>query len=589
MWTVTEELEERTLEAQGLADQLAKRTKDEKVLKRTVNALKNELRTKSQANEKLQDDMARMKKEQMENVKVVDLETDLAESQAGLKRATEELWMLKEKLRVCGESNHEKDKEIEKLNKLMVDQRASPKAAFLGDNTEVQEIMRKLNKSNQIIEQQQKEIKHLNDLVSTADDIVKEKENEIVWMHDLIDRQKDKEIERDADITEIKELIREEHSTVQEAELEMSKLLILVEEERDIVKKKEAEIAGWQQRLTEEQDVNRQKCFEITNLKDEIIQEREKLTMKEKDIYNLKNELFHEKMLVQAKQIEVSKLKNEVSEDRLQVVLEKESEIADLHEKLLLEERSNGEKTKEIQLMQASLKDLDRVKEELEAQRRINREAEEANSKVGVNDGKRGEELMEMDQKVRSLEDRLEQQLVLNERQAERIAQLEAEAGAFKAPEQQNGSPERSQVIKDKDRLIEELRAKIHKEQQIIMEVQLTQERDILEKERQIKALNEAVAHYRSMLGSGRQGAAGLSVSPPPPPPRPPRGGKPAPESDGSLTNNNQEEDVDSDSDTVTFHDALSDDEILIEDLELDDDDRAPRTSDIDFGDLSLG
>ena len=94
----------------------------------------------------------------------------------------------------------------------------------------------------------------------------------------------------------------------------------------------------------------------------------------------------------------------------------------------------------------------------------------------------------------------------------------------------------------DKDELIKKLQNEIKHERQIGAHIQFTQEREIIEKEREIASLKDSIS--------------GMILN--------------KPKNYSTIKDFNGE---DSDSDTSTFHDALSDgdeNEVLLEDLEYD-------------------
>merc|ERR1719341_3035589 len=154
---------------------------------------------------------------------------------------------------------------------------------------------------------------------------------------------------------------------------------------------------------------------------------------------------------------------------------------------------------------------------------------------------------------------------------------------------------ETAKIIRQKDHDIASLRRAIQQEQEIVAHVQLTQEKEIIEKEREIAVLNAILSQERQIIldreaeigkllvQNGGPKANGLS-----PPARPLRkktqqAALRAPSRGSSVSSPPAASPTDDES-TMTFHDALSDDEdVPIADLELDEeeDDRRHRKSDI--------
>merc|ERR1712037_122603 len=175
---------------------------------------------------------------------------------------------------------------------------------------------------------------------------------------------------------------------------------------------------------------------------------------------------------------------------------------------------------------------------------------------------------------------------------------------------------ETAKILRQKDHDIASLRRAIQQEQEIVAHVQLTQEKEIIEKEREIAVLNAILSQERQIIldreseigkllvQNGGPKANGLS--PPARPLRkktqqaplraPSRGSSvsspPVRIEANRLASLLQAASPTDDESTMTFHDALSDDEdVLIADLEVDDeeDDRCHRKSDIvDLDSVSL-
>ena len=144
-------------------------------------------------------------------------------------------------------------------------------------------------------------------------------------------------------------------------------------------------------------------------------------------------------------------------------------------------------------------------------------------------------------------------------------------------------------MIKSKEEEIEKLKKEILREQHIVAHVQVTQEKEIIEKEKEISILNKILTQERQVLLEKERQIDKLLIS------------KYQVKFSSCQTILNMKtfiiilqeaivknEVYGDDSETVTFHDAVSDEEdILIEDLELDNDSNLQHTRNID--DLSLG
>merc|ERR1711990_1444047 len=189
---------------------------------------------------------------------------------------------------------------------------------------------------------------------------------------------------------------------------------------------------------------------------------------------------------------------------------------------------------------------------------------------------------------------------------------------------------ETAKILRQKDHDIASLRRAIQQEQEIVAHVQLTQEKEIIEKEREIAVLNAILSQERQIIPdreteigkllaqNGGPKANGLSpparplrkktqqqpaplrvpsrgssvASPPATLPSPCQSPRLVTSHQSTIARMIQAASPTDDESTMTFHDALSDDEdVLIADLEMDEeeDDRRHRKSDIvDLDSVSL-
>ena len=114
-------LKRKQNENQNLLENIAKISEDELHRVADIYEMKEALEIRSKECEKLSDELAVKMKEQIENVKVKDLESELEETRNVLKCTTEEIWILKEKSRVEEETSKKKDNQISKLSISLTD------------------------------------------------------------------------------------------------------------------------------------------------------------------------------------------------------------------------------------------------------------------------------------------------------------------------------------------------------------------------------------------------------------------------------------------------------------------------------------
>ena len=117
--TLEKKLRRKQNENQNLMDNIEKLTKVELDRVSEIYDLKEVLAERDKECVKLSDDLAVKTKEQIDNIKVKDLECELEELRKALKITTEELWLHKEKLKIETENKRKKEsKDISENNLL---------------------------------------------------------------------------------------------------------------------------------------------------------------------------------------------------------------------------------------------------------------------------------------------------------------------------------------------------------------------------------------------------------------------------------------------------------------------------------------
>ena len=159
-------LKRKQNENQNLIDNIEKLTKAELDRVSEIYDLKEALDVRNKDYQKISDELAVKTKEQIENVKVKDLEAELEDLRKVLKLTTDELWMLKEKYRV------ESTKTKRKYDKDLEDQKVA--------SSQVQTL-------NQTVKEQMSEIEHLNKIITKGDNIIKSKDKEIEQLKGVLE------------------------------------------------------------------------------------------------------------------------------------------------------------------------------------------------------------------------------------------------------------------------------------------------------------------------------------------------------------------------------------------------------------------
>jgi len=697
-------------------------------LKEVEEKMRKELEEAKEEGVRMADQLAAQAKEQMDSVKVTDLEAELADTKTALKKVTEEAWLTKEKLRVEVENGQKRQNDTNAAQNLATQE----KIACLQEELDMSRL----------------QVKQLNDLVSEADEIVKDKEREVVQLSELVDRDRMLIKERDGEYLDLKCLMTEENETVHQIESEMKRLLNIISEDQETILQKEKQVISLQKALRAKDEFLRKESADVSDTKHDIekmfqqtlqdkndeINEIEKemqavIDEKESEIFELrvaleekKENSSEEKTNVEEieeanRQMELLIAANEAlktkMEDLMRIVEKKNEELEEVKDMLSKEKE---QKIADIELIQQELtKNLDaretQLQEKIEKIKQDVRTQEQTEAKnealqkeilvMKVQDQQKDLDVKCLQELVDNKDETLRENAALIEEHESEITRLKIEVETSKAAEAQAAEnsevaaekekiigqlqqkvideqeaskqiedeliklkieydnlkdskaktptkealtdDETAKILRQKDHDIASLRRAIQQEQEIVAHVQLTQEKEIIEKEREIAVLNAILSQERQIILDreaeigkllGQNGAAKANgLSPPARPLRkktqqgqvaarvPSRGSSvasppvrieanrltsllqatlPSPMQSPRLVTHHQSTlarmiqaaSPTDDESTMTFHDALSDEEdVLIADLEMDEeeDDLRHRKSDlVDLDSVSL-
>ena len=185
-------LKRKQNENQNLIDNIEKLTKAELNRVSELYDLKEALEIRDKECQRLSDELAVKTKEQLENIKVKDLESEIEDLKKALKFTTEELWLQKEKLRV--ESTKTKRKSEDNIDA-------------------------KIQNLNSTIMIQKDEINELNSIITKGDDIIKQKDKEIENLQKLqTDSKKQLQI-TEGEYSSLRCMMSEENETVHQIQV----------------------------------------------------------------------------------------------------------------------------------------------------------------------------------------------------------------------------------------------------------------------------------------------------------------------------------------------------------------------------------
>ena len=185
-------LKRKQNENQNLLDNISKISEDELHRVADIYDLKEALENRNKECEKLSDELAVKMKEQIENVKVKDLESELEETRKVLKCTTEEIWLLKEKLKVEEESSQKKDKQITKLTISLSDLNEQKAAANDEETSMHIQMKTTLKECWEKIKSSTTEMEELKEQIAKGETALIEKETKIAELMNLINEDEQK-------------------------------------------------------------------------------------------------------------------------------------------------------------------------------------------------------------------------------------------------------------------------------------------------------------------------------------------------------------------------------------------------------------
>jgi len=541
-----------TKKVSSLVEIISKYKENEEKLLDGINDLEEALFIKANESKRVSDELNI--KTEIEEKRQKDVKREREEIRNILEKTTEEICLLKEQVKLQGEDMEHKENELAKLNNSL-----SYYEKLCRDTKESKDMIRKeLSECREELKSKESEVARLNELLleSKADIIRKGKEMDI--LNECNANIKNAELKDDEEyFTHLQETIETDKDIIAcKDELILSLQHSLEEREEWL----DLKTKNWQ-----ENEEILKAVIDTRNIDVERIRgEKEEM---DSEIQFLNRALEEQIELNKTKDSDEQRIREEVHvlkskmEKLVKTIEDKNLEI----ENIRMNEENNTATTslqneklqKEILVLNVSLqqKDLDvkHLNEVIESKdRNINENTIEATQIHSL--------IVEKDKLINSLKEKTmdaENSLII--RNSENI-KLKEEIEKFKQNNLNNYESEnimsddsRIKLIHIKDEEIAKLKKDIVKEKQIISHVQLTQEKDIIEKDKQISLLSSLLSQEREVILEKEKEIERLFIS-------------------KYQVKDLATENSDS-SETFTYHDALSDeDDICIDDLMYDED-----------------
>ena len=319
-------------ENQNLIDNIEKLTKAELDRVSDIYDLKETLRNRDEECVRLSDDLAVKTKEQLENIRVKDLEGELDDLRKVLKFTTDELWLLKEKVKVESSKTRRKH-DIENNNSID------------------QNLVVEMKNMKALLDTQKEEMEEQNEMIDKGDSIIKQKDKEIDKLKRALMSDQEKMTITEGEYSSLRCLMTEENETVHQIQEEMSRLLKIIanDQEAMVTKDKEIEeLSGKNESLDRDLEKVKGHLLERTEELDNAKKCQEKQEAMVEMIESYKTKIKESMGIIEEKSKEIEKL-NQGCQPKSSDA-EKDKQIAKLNEQ-------NSEMEKQIS--QNSLKSQD--------------------------------------------------------------------------------------------------------------------------------------------------------------------------------------------------------------------------------------
>ena len=324
--SLEKKLRRKQNENQNLIDNIEKLTKAELDRVSEIYDLKEALQLRDKECLKLSDELAVKTKEQIENVKVKDLECELEDLRKILKLTTDELWLLKEKMKVESTKTRRKH-DIENNNV---------------DEKQMVAQMTEIKKLHCVVETQKEEIEGLTELVTKGDSIIQQKDTEIQNLRRALASDQEKMTIREGEYSSLRCMMDEENETVHQIQEEMSRLLKIIASDQEEMVAKDREI---DQLKMKNDTISR----DLTTMEEQLKQKTEEQGQQEAMVTMMESykEKIKESMaIIGQKSEEIEKLQSSSAASTDPTLLnEKNNEIALLKEQVEAKEKQITETT----------------------------------------------------------------------------------------------------------------------------------------------------------------------------------------------------------------------------------------------------
>jgi len=442
--------------------------------------LKKALDMREEQHKKLSDEYTSML--QQNNDKISELENLLNEKENMLQKSLAENVQLQKELDNQNECIHKKNMDIDNLrntineiqNEVEIENKINTDKNAAHDND--------IKRFNEEMDIEKEESEKLKELLTLANDTLRTKETEIEELKQLLAKDITNLKEKAGAYQELENLVTEEDVTLQEAEEEMKRLLDIVAENQEIILGKDKKIIALQKILKEKDDL--------------LEKERNGMSKQGMEAVFAKN--------LESKALEISNLKNDMKSLE-NINMEKNHNVIDLNAKIdALEEQlktHNELKMKCENLMEIIMKQNSELDSQKNESAENNCKIEKLEKELLVLKGviqiqNRASSLKEVYQEtIENLQQKIINEQLINEQSENEIIKLRLEIDTLHQEIEINAG--KCNLLKDEEIL--NLKIELLKEQKVTTNIQVAQEKELMEKEKEIWKLNQMLEEARGV------------------------------------------------------------------------------------------
>merc|ERR1712150_66761 len=311
--------------------------------------------------------------------------------------------------------------------------------------------------------------------------------------------------EKDEEFVSLKSLMTEENETVHQIEVEMQKLLQIISDDKTLIQEKDFLIRKLRKQNLQKDQMDFTKILQEKDIamkhfqsekEDELLDVNKKLGLYENSLIESEAELesLRNNLKTQMELSETHKVLQSKMSELMKIIEEQNIQIKNLNEKEKNQQtisQRNEILQKELHVLKITIqqKDLDikSLNQLLDGKEEMLKENENILNNLNVE-----ADLREKEETIKALENRICMEQENHKETEDELIKLKIDLDTLKT-EKQSLTGERGS---ENDEMILRLEDNLLREQQIAAQVQFIQEKEIIDKEKEIAKLKEQISRY---------------------------------------------------------------------------------------------